>query len=115
MQLTNNRKKFVFYGSVFAVVVAIDLVIFLFTREVVVVNWAHPVHYAWVLLALGIFWAVTIINRKYLYRAALFIYLAIFVLSFLNQYVSFSSILTSYCMLFNAVLASAYLFAEGRA
>lgn len=113
MQLTNNRKKFIFYGTVFAAVMAIDLVIFLFTGEVAVVNWAHPVHYGWVLSALGIFWAVTIADKKTFSRLALLVYLTIFLLSFLNQYVNFSSILTSYCMLFNAVLASAYLFAEG--
>jgi hypothetical protein len=112
MELTNNRKNFIFYGSVFAGVVVIDLIVFLLTREVVVVNWAHPVHYGWVLSALIIFWAVTIINKKYFSRAALLIYLTIFTLSFLNQYLNFSFILTSYCMLFNAVLASAYLFKE---
>jgi hypothetical protein len=112
MEPTNHRKKFIFYGSVFASVVVIDFIVFLFTREVVVVNWAEPVHYGWVLSALAIFWVVTTFDNRYLSRAAFLTYLTIFLLSFLNQYVNFSSILTSYCMLFNAVLASAYLFRD---
>ena len=111
MGVTNNRKKFIFYGVVFASVVAIDLIVFLFTREVVVVNWADPVHYGWVLSALGLFWLAITTRKKILTSALFYVYLAIFILAFLNQYADFTPVLTSYCMLVNAVLASAYLFA----
>jgi hydrogenase-4 membrane subunit HyfE len=111
METANNRKKFIFYGIVFAIVAALDLVNFLFTGTVAVVNWKDPIHYGWVLAALGLFWLAIILRKKILFRALFYVYLITFVLAFLNQYMHFTPVLTSYCMLVNALLASAYLFA----
>lgn len=107
---SGNRKKFIFYGIIFALVVALDFASFFYTRSIAVVNWADPIHYGWVLSALVLFWAAAIFNKKILFRTLFLVYIATFLAAFLNQYMNFTPVLTSYCMLVNALIASAYLF-----
>lgn len=101
-----NKKLALFYGIVFTFVVVFDLAAFLMTEKVVIVNWAIPVHYIWVLSALGLFWLVLILQKRSLSRLLFGIYFLIFALAWVNQYFPFTPVLTSYCMLLNALLAS---------
>lgn len=104
-----NKKPALLYGIIFSAVVVLDFIYFLATNRVTVVNWAAPTHFLWVLSALILFWLSAILQKRSLWGLLFSIYFLIFIFSWGNQYLRFSPILTSYCMLFNALLASMYL------
>lgn len=103
--------KLKIYAVLFSVFVVFDAGVFLASEEVNIINWRSFVHSGWVILAAAIMLATAFLKHKFLKYFGLVIYLIIFILSLINQFIPFNDVLNYYCMLFNLGLFSIYYFA----
>lgn len=75
-----------------------------------IINWNSFIHPAWVITAFATISLISYFLRPWMTYSAFFVYLFIFALSLLNQYLQFTPVLTYNCMLFNLVFTSIYFF-----
>jgi len=113
MKKLSNPRLFVFAGLFFATIV-FDFLKFLTLGKPTIVNWDPTwptiVHPLWVLTAISFMVASVFFPR--VQKIAFVLYLIIFLASLANVYLSFTTILSYWCMIFNLVLVSVFFFTE---
>ena len=108
--MQNSNKRLLFFASIFAVAIVVDLIKFLIFGKPTSINWESFVHPVWVIgTIIVLFLSIYIPPIR---RVAFWFYLIIFALSYINIYFIFTDILTYFCMIFNLVLTSVYFFID---
>lgn len=105
-----NGNRLLLFALLFAGAITLDLIKFLIAGKPTVVNWESFIHPFWVVTA-----GVVLLLSVYLplvRKIAFWVYLTIFVVAYLNIYLSFSESLTYFCMIFNLVLTSVFFFSQ---
>jgi len=116
MKKIPNPRLFLF-GSLFLAVIVFDFIKVLVVGKPTIVNWdaSWPtiVHPLWVLTAITVIFVSALFPR--VQQVAFFVYLIIFLASLLNVYLSFTEVLSYWCMIFNLVLVSVFFFSQAQA
>ena len=95
---------------IFAAVVAVDWVLYRTIGGPNIINWRSFVHPAWVIGALALLGVGVAMWRRRVWQTLFGLYFTVFVVALLNQYLSFTEVLTYNCMLFNLVFVTLYCF-----
>ena len=98
------------FAVLFAAFVVLDGIKFLIAGKPTIVDWETFVHPAWVIVA-----GITLLVAAFYpsaQRAAFWVYLLVFIASYVNVYLAFTEVLTYFCMIFNLVLTAVFFFAQ---
>lgn len=116
MKKIPNPRLFLF-GSLFLAVIVFDFIKVVVIGKPTIVNWdtgwPAVVHPLWVLTAITVIFVSALFPR--VQKVAFFAYLTIFLASLLNVYLSFTEVLSYWCMIFNLVLVSVFFFSQAPA
>lgn len=109
--MTYHRRVLIF-ALIGFLLILFDWIKFLMIGEPNIVNWHSFVHPAWVFFGFGSLLLAWFFRSKVLWRGFFWLFFAVFIAALLNQYLSFSEILTYNCMLFNAIFVAIYFVGE---
>ena len=108
------KKRLKIFVTVLSLVVVFDAVKFLTVGGATIINWHSFIHPLWVILAVVLYFAGTIIHAKWFWNMLLALYSVIFIVALVNQYVPFTDVITANCTLFNLIFIPLYLFLGSR-
>jgi len=108
------KRKLFIYVFLFLAVVAVDGVLFLTVEGPNIISWRSIIHPAWVIVAVSLLGIGALVWRRWMWQTLFILYFAMFVAALLNQYLSFTEVLTYNCMLFNLIFVTLYYFLGGQ-
>ena len=99
------------YAVIFSAFVAIDAFRSMIFDKPGIISWHSAIHSGWVVFSSILLLAAAFLKFKIIKYFGLILYFAIFLLTLVNQSLTFSETLNYYCMLFNFSLFTIYYFA----
>lgn len=104
------KKRLKIFVTILLLLVVFDAAKFLTFGGTTIINWYSFIHPFWVFIAVVLYFTGTKINAKWFWNVLLCVYSVVSVAALINQYISFTNVLTYNCMLFNLVFIPLYIF-----
>ncbi len=104
------KKRLKIFVTILSLVVVFDAIKFLTVGGATIINWHSFIHPFWVIAAAALYFTGAVINKKWFWNTLLAIYIVVFMIALVNQYVSFTDVVTANCTLFNLIFIPLYLF-----